>query len=182
VIAKIFNIIALSLTMVVFNQTAIASSIRTIPGDAVISSSGTKTWTFPSTAGTLLNQGSVTAGTNLKITYATTGLVTSGTTAATTDLSDVSTSSLAAGQIFSYNGSAWHNVTPIQEIPSGSVNGSNSSFSASTTPISSATYLLYLNGKMLQQGSGKDYTISGSSITVPTPPAIGQTLWSFYWH
>lgn len=71
-------------------------------------------------------------------------------------------------------------VTYVQEIPSGTVNGSNVSFTLANTPLSAASVVLYLDGLVQTQGAGKDYTISGATITMATAPATGQTLWSSY--
>jgi hypothetical protein len=70
------------------------------------------------------------------------------------------------GQIFS------------QEVPSGTVNGSNTAFTLSDSPHSSEAVLLMLNGLFLEQGT--DYTISGTAITMTTAPVVGQKLFSFY--
>ena len=86
-----------------------ASSTRKTEADSFISSDHSKTWSLPNASGTLLNANSITGATNLKITYSNSGLVTAGTTAATSDLSDVSLSSLTVGDILKYNGSNWYN-------------------------------------------------------------------------
>lgn len=65
-----------------------------------------------------------------------------------------------------------------QEAPSGTVNGSNTAFTLSTTPINNASVQLYLDGMILVQGT--DYTISGASITMTTAPETSQTLYAVY--
>ena len=173
--------------MATFTSVAIASSTRIIDADSLRSADHTKSYSLPGSSGTLLNANSITPGTNLKITYGANGLITSGTTAAITDLSNVVVSTPTTGQVLQYNGSNWVNasvqqaMTATQETPSGSVNGSNTSFSCAHTPIS-GSFLLWINGLLQTQGSGKDYTLSGTTITVATPPATGQTIWAHYWY
>jgi hypothetical protein len=71
---------------------------------------------------------------------------------------------------------------PMQETPSGTVNGSNTSFTISHTPIYANSLLVWINGVVQTQGSGKDYTISGTTITFATAPATAQIIWSMYWY
>ena len=65
-----------------------------------------------------------------------------------------------------------------QEVPSGTVNGSNTAFTLSSEPTASKSLLLFLNGLSLVQGV--DYTISTTSITMTTAPANGQSLYAWY--
>lgn len=68
-----------------------------------------------------------------------------------------------------------------QETPSGTVNGSNTSFSLANTPVS-GTVMLFQNGLLLVAGSGKDYTISSGTITFITAPVSGDVLLATYWY
>lgn len=68
----------------------------------------------------------------------------------------------------------------VQEIPSGSCNGSNTAFTLANTPTSVSTVVLQQDGLVLTQGSGKDYTISGASITLAVACGSGQSLWAVY--
>jgi hypothetical protein len=70
--------------------------------------------------------------------------------------------------------------TPTQETPGGSINGSNTAFTLANTPQSGPAVILTLDG--LTQIQGVDYTISGTSITMTTAPALGQMLWATYTH
>lgn len=63
----------------------------------------------------------------------------------------------------------------FNETPSGSINGSNTSFNLTNAPINSSLQL-FLNGQALRAGSGNDYTISGTTITMATAPTAGETL------
>lgn len=66
-----------------------------------------------------------------------------------------------------------------EEVPSGTINGSNTSFTLASTPITSSV-ILYLNGIRLRSGAGNDYTISGSTITMLYAPATGDVLIATY--
>lgn len=68
-----------------------------------------------------------------------------------------------------------------QETPSGSVNDANTAFSTSVAPAYVKSLSLYLDGLMLEQGAGKDYTIDASgNITMAAAPVVGQSLWCTY--
>jgi len=70
------------------------------------------------------------------------------------------------------------------ETPSGTVNGSNATFTLANTPTtgfgSVNTLSLYLNGVLLEAGSGNDYTLSGSTITALLIPQTGDKLRAYY--
>jgi hypothetical protein len=67
------------------------------------------------------------------------------------------------------------------ETPSGSINGSNTSFTLANAPANSGAALeLILNGQTLEPGSGNDFTISGSTITMLFAPATGDKLRAYY--
>lgn len=53
------------------------------------------------------------------------------------------------------------------EVPSGTINGSNVNFSLTNTPIS-GTQKLYLNGMRLK--ATDDYTIASNTLTFTSPP------------
>ena len=63
-------------------------------------------------SGKVTGNAPITAGTNLKISYDVKGLVTAGTTAALTDLSDTLIATPATNQVMTYNGTKWANATP----------------------------------------------------------------------
>lgn len=64
------------------------------------------------------------------------------------------------------------------EVPTGNINGVNNIFTLGLTPSPSASVELFLNGLLLQQGT--DYTLSGFTLTLSSPPAIGDVLIAFY--
>lgn len=65
------------------------------------------------------------------------------------------------------------------ETPTGSINGSNTAFTLANTPANSSLSL-YLNGMLMEPGSGNDYTISGAAITMLFAPATGDKLRAYY--
>jgi hypothetical protein len=92
------------------------------------------------------------------------------------------------GQVLTWNASgdpsfqtASGGGTWTQEDVTG-CNGTATSFTLANTPTASAIVQLHLDGLILRQGSGKDYTISGSSITLATACATGQQLYAIYAH
>lgn len=68
--------------------------------------------------------------------------------------------------------------TDIQEVPTGTIDSSNTAFTLSQTPISNASVKIYLDGVFQRQGT--HYTITGTAITFTTAPATGQELDAVY--
>lgn len=62
-----------------------------------------------------------------------------------------------------------------RETPSGTVNGSNTTFTLANTPIA-GTEEVYLNGLQQEPGAGNDYTISGATITYLTAPVTNDKI------
>jgi len=83
-------------------------------------------------------------------------------------------------QLQTYDGATWASTggytppTEIQEVPTGVIDGVNDTYTLSQTPTGNASVKIYLDGLFQRQGT--DYTISGSTITMTTAPATGQTL------
>lgn len=71
-------------------------------------------------------------------------------------------------------------ITHCQEAPSGTINGSNVTFTLANTPAQALSVVLSLDGVILRQGIGLDYTISTATITMASAPAVGQILWAIY--
>lgn len=65
-----------------------------------------------------------------------------------------------------------------KETPSGTIDGVNTSFSLSLTPIENDSVDLFLDGLLMTESV--DYTLSGTSITMITVPQIGQSLIAKY--
>lgn len=62
-----------------------------------------------------------------------------------------------------------------REVPSGSINGSNVTFTLANTPTAGSEEV-YLNGVLQESGAGNDYTISGATITYLSAPLTGEKL------
>ena len=65
------------------------------------------------------------------------------------------------------------------ETPSGSINGSNTSFTLAHTPSPAGDLQLYKNGQQLIAG-GADFTLATATITMVSAPATGDVLIAFY--
>lgn len=62
-----------------------------------------------------------------------------------------------------------------KEVPSGSINGANTSFVLANTPTAGTEHV-YLNGILQESGAGNDYTISSATITMLTAPLTGEKI------
>jgi len=67
----------------------------------------------------------------------------------------------------------------IRETPSGTINSSNATFTLAATPVAGTEQIFY-NGVLQESGAGNDYTISGATITMLTPPDTGGRLKACY--
>lgn len=72
-------------------------------------------------------------------------------------------------------------LIPVQEVPAGTVDGSNRTFTLSQVPYSAPSLLLMLDGVTLTQGV--DYSISSDSIYMSAfqTPRAGDNLLAYYW-
>lgn len=73
------------------------------------------------------------------------------------------------------------------EVPGGTVNGSNVTFTLASAPNPSLSLMLYVNGALQSQvpAAGPapvDYTLSGSTITFTYPPQANSTILAWYMH
>jgi hypothetical protein len=68
----------------------------------------------------------------------------------------------------------------VQEAPSGTINGSNVTFTLGYLPMMAQAVFLFIDGTLLRQGSGLDYTLSTQTLTLAAAPTVGQTLWAIY--
>jgi hypothetical protein len=64
------------------------------------------------------------------------------------------------------------------ESPSGTINGSNVTFTLSETPSHSDGVYVFQDGLMLIPTT--DYSVSGTTITMVTAPANGQSLLALF--
>jgi hypothetical protein len=73
------------------------------------------------------------------------------------------------------------NIHVNKEIPIGSINGTNSTFTLRNIPVNGSEHI-YLNGLLIEEGSQTDYTISGSTITFSEPLWEGAKLHCTYYY
>jgi len=67
------------------------------------------------------------------------------------------------------------------EVPSGTINGTNLAFTVAHTVNPAASLQLYLNGVLQMQG--RDYTLSGTTITYTVAPNISEGGdWHVCWY
>lgn len=62
-----------------------------------------------------------------------------------------------------------------KEVPSGSINGVNVTFTIANTPVAGSEHV-FLNGILQESGAGNDYTISGATITYLSAPLTGDKI------
>lgn len=63
----------------------------------------------------------------------------------------------------------------VDETPTGTVNGSNTTFTLSQTPFdSNDTVQVYLDG--IKRNRTTEWSLSGTTITFVTAPALGQDV------
>lgn len=62
-----------------------------------------------------------------------------------------------------------------KETPTGAVNGTNDTYNLAFTPVTGSEEV-YLNGHQQDPGGSEDYTISGATITMNTPPVTGDKI------
>ena len=93
---------------------------------------------------------------------------------------DVSISSSGALSVNNASGSGFLKYTNLvsNESPSGLINGSNTAFTLANA--NAYGLALYMNGQLLEPGSGNDYTISGNAITMLFAPLSGDKLRAYY--
>jgi hypothetical protein len=63
-------------------------------------------------------------------------------------------------------------------VPSGTVNGSNAVFTLPSEPLESDAVQVFLNGIYKEPTS--EVSVSGTTITFVTAPAVGQTVSALY--
>jgi len=64
------------------------------------------------------------------------------------------------------------------ETPSGTVDGSNKTFTLANSPSPADSLMLFVNGVF--QTSGEDYSLSGDTITFTVAPPSGSIIRAFY--
>lgn len=73
----------------------------------------------------------------------------------------------------------------MREVPSGTINGSNTDFVLSEFPVQISSLQVYKNGLLMNIGGGNDYTYNVSTKTITflsgAIPISGDTLIAYYW-
>jgi hypothetical protein len=71
-------------------------------------------------------------------------------------------------------------VGPVKQVPTGTINGSNPTFTLSGSP---SVIMLFKNGQLMLQGAGNDFTLSTNTITYVTAsiPVAGDQHIAFWW-
>lgn len=86
----------------------------------------------------------------------------------------ITTNSPADGQVLTWDIAQdkfkWDNTgsLTVSETPTGSINGSNTSFALANTPLSDSE-MVFLNGLLQEEGGGNDYTITVSGVITMAP-------------
>ena len=82
-----------------------------------------------------------------------------------------------------FDGTSWQTVGSSQamerEIPSGTIDGVNDTFTTTYVPISEEHVSVYLDGLFVDD---TEYSLSGQDITFNAPPEEGQTVFVWYFH
>ena len=81
---------------------------------------------------------------------------------------------------FSVDPSYVRSLIQWNETPGGAINGINTTFTLAHVPIPSGALSLYYNGQLLDQGTGNDFIISGSTITTFFTPRPQDKLKATY--
>jgi len=71
------------------------------------------------------------------------------------------------------------NLVFEQETPSGTVDGTNATFTLTAEPHDTKQAMVYLNGGIQRRTS--DWSISGTTLTFVQAPALGQTVYVTYY-
>lgn len=114
------------------------------------------------------------SGSTIKATPGTNGQILQTVAGVVSSVSMSGDATIASGGAITVNMSTLlTNHYANRETPSGTINGSNVTFTLAHTPIS-GTEMVFLNGQCLNPTG--DYSISGGTITFVTAPATGDIL------
>ncbi|MEP7221299.1 MAG: hypothetical protein ABI673_01385 [Novosphingobium sp.] len=86
---------------------------------------------------------------------------------------------LFEGPLPSGGSSSGGGTSVLGEVVTGAVNGANVTYTLANTPLGGAV-ALFLNGVRQQAGSGKDFTLSGLTITMAAAPSSPDVLIADY--
>jgi hypothetical protein len=153
------NSVSISAPMTVTATYSLYWPVAQSTGTQVLTNDGSGNLSWASTLTTVLPSAEIFVGNASNVATA---------TAVTGDVSITNT-----GVTSISSGLAAHIVT--REVPSGTINGSNVTFTLAHTPVA-GTECIYLNGLLQNVGGGNDYTISGATITFVTAPESGSVI------
>jgi len=93
---------------------------------------------------------------------------------------DVAVSAAGAMTVNNTSGSGFLKYGNLiaNETPSGAINGTNTAFTLANG--SAYGLALFLNGQLMEPGTGNDYTVSGNAITMLFAPLAGDKLRASY--
>jgi hypothetical protein len=102
-------------------------------------------------------------------------------------VSILSAGSATAGQALIYNGTAYVptslavSTTFVDaEVPVGTKNGNNVTFTLAGTPSPSASLQLFVGGLLMTPGTAGDFTIGTATITMSVAPGVNDTILAYY--
>ena len=99
----------------------------------------------------------------------------------------LSAGSATAGQALIFNGTAYvptsiaNSATFVDaEIPSGTKNGNNVTFTLAGTPAPSSSLQLFVGGLLMMPGTAGDYVLGTATITMSSAPGVNDTMLAYY--
>lgn len=102
-------------------------------------------------------------------------------------VSVLSAGSATAGQALIFNGTAYlptslpTSTTFVDaEIPSGTKNGTNVTFTLAGTPSPSSSLQLFVGGLLMMPGTAGDYVLGTATITMNVAPGVNDTMLAYY--
>lgn len=102
-------------------------------------------------------------------------------------VSFLSAGSATAGQALIFNGTAYSptalpaSATFVDaEVPSGTKNGNNLTFTLAGTPSPSSSLQLFVGGLLMTPGTAGDYLLGTATITMTIAPGVNDAMLAYY--
>ena len=99
----------------------------------------------------------------------------------------LSAGSATSGQALIFNGTAYVPTSVPSfttfvdaEIPSGTKNSTNVTYTLAGTPTPASSLQLYVGGLLMSPGSVGDYTITNATITMAVAPGANDAIYAYY--